>query len=118
MSRSKRTTKDNKGIVYLFTNSYLDRENTYKYGVTINPFERKRIQKNSTPPTYPFYYRIIIFSTQYKKIEKWLGGKFQEKGYLLKGEGGWNRMDKSSILGSAVHLQGNIDFVQRYGNVL
>lgn len=88
MSKKNRITKDNVGIVYLFTNSYLDKEDTYKFGITINPFERKRIQKNSTPPTYPFYDRIIIFSTQYKEIEKWLENQFREKGFLLEGKGG------------------------------
>ena len=63
MSRENRTTKDNVGIVYLFTNKLYERENMYKYGITINPFQRKRVQSNSTPPKYPFYDRIVMFSS-------------------------------------------------------
>ena len=71
MSRKNRTTKDNVGIVYLFTNELYERENMYKYGITINPFQRKRVQSNSTPPTYPFYDRIVMFSKSYKDIDFW-----------------------------------------------
>ena len=60
MSRKNRTTKDNVGIVYLFTNKLYERENMYKYGITINPFQRKRVQSNSTPPPYHFYDRIVL----------------------------------------------------------
>ena len=84
----KRKTKDNIGVVYLLTNSCYEKENTYKYGITINPFERKRIQKNSTPPTHPFYYRIVMFSPDFKKIEKYLENRFKEKGFTLDGDGG------------------------------
>lgn len=100
MSRKNRTTKDNVGVVYLFTNSCYEKENTYKYGITINPFERKRIQKNSTPPTHPFYDRIVMFSPDYKKIEKWLENRFEEKGFLLSGDGGkeWVRADFADLL--------------------
>jgi hypothetical protein len=79
MSRKNRTTKDNVGIVYLFTNKLYERENLYKYGITINPFQRKRVQSNSTPPTYPFYDRIVMFSKSYKEIEKRLTKIFDEK---------------------------------------
>ena len=79
MSRKNRTTKDNVGIVYLFTNKLYERENLYKYGITINPFQRKRVQSNSTPPIYPFYDRIVIFSKSYKDIESRLTRKFNEK---------------------------------------
>lgn len=83
MSRKIRTTKDNVGIVYLFTNELYERENLYKYGITINPFQRKRVQSNSTPPKYPFYDRIVMFSKSYKNIEKRLTEKFKEKHILL-----------------------------------
>lgn len=79
MSRKNRTTKDNVGIVYLFTNALYERENLYKYGITINPFQRKRVQSNSTPSTYPFYDRIVMFSKSYKDIEKRLKQKFNER---------------------------------------
>ena len=69
MSRKNRTTKDNVGIVYLFTNELYERENMYKYGITINPFQRKRVQSNSTPPTYPFYDRIVMFSISLYDLE-------------------------------------------------
>lgn len=100
MARKVRRTKDNVGIVYLFTNSCYEKENTYKYGITINPFERKRIQKNSTPPTHPFYDRIVMFSPDYKKIEKWLEDRFIKEGYLLTGDGGkeWVKADFSKLL--------------------
>lgn len=84
MSRRNRTTKDNVGIVYLFTNELYERENMYKYGITINPFQRKRVQSNSTPPKYPFYDRIVMFSKSYKDIEKQLKNKFKEKDILLR----------------------------------
>ncbi len=83
MSRTNRTTKDNVGIVYLFTNELYERENMYKYGITINPFQRKRVQSNSTPPKYRFYDRIVMFSKSYKEIEKRLTIKFKEMGLLL-----------------------------------
>ncbi|MBO4443646.1 MAG: GIY-YIG nuclease family protein [Bacteroidaceae bacterium] len=86
MSRKNRTTKDNIGIVYLFTNELYERENLYKYGITINPFQRKRVQSNSTPPNYRFYDRIIIFSKSYKEIEKQLTKIFKEKDILQRGE--------------------------------
>ncbi len=100
MSRKIRSTRDNVGVIYLFTNSCYEKESTYKYGITINPFERKRIQKNSTPPTHPFYDRIVMFSTDYKKIEKWLENRFKKEGYLLDGDGGkeWIKADFSDIL--------------------
>ena len=79
MSRKNRTTKDNVGIVYLFTNELYERENMYKYGITINPFQRKRVQSNSTPPTYPFYDRIVMFSKSYKDIEKRLKQEFNKR---------------------------------------
>ena len=83
MSRKNRTTKDNVGIVYLFTNELYERENMYKYGITINPFQRKRVQSNSTPPTYPFYDRIVIFAKSYRGIEKSLKRKFHERDILM-----------------------------------
>jgi hypothetical protein len=83
MSRENRTTKDNVGIVYLFTNKLYERENMYKYGITINPFQRKRVQSNSTPPKYPFYDRIVMFSKSYKEIEKRLTKVFNDKDILL-----------------------------------
>lgn len=86
MSRKNRTTKDNVGIVYLFTNELYERENMYKYGITINPFQRKRVQSNSTPPTYPFYDRIVMFSKSYKDIEKHLKKQFKEKKILLQSD--------------------------------
>lgn len=86
MSRKNRTTKDNVGIVYLFTNELYERENMYKYGITINPFQRKRVQSNSTPPPYHFYDRIVLFSKYYKDIEKRLTKKFSENNYLLREE--------------------------------
>ncbi len=86
MSRKNRTTKDNVGIVYLFTNELYERENMYKYGITINPFQRKRVQSNSTPPKYPFYDRIVMFSKSYKEIEKRLTNVFTERGVLLEDE--------------------------------
>ena len=100
MSRKNRATKDNVGVVYLFTNSCYEKENTYKYGITINPFERKRIQKNSTPPTHPFYDRIVMFSPDYKKIEKWLENRFEKEGFRLSGDGGkeWVMADFADIL--------------------
>ena len=100
MARKNRKTKDNVGVVYLFTNDCYEKEDTYKYGITINPFERKRIQKNSTPPTHPFYDRIIIFSPAYKKIEQWLENKFKKEGYLLEGDGGkeWVKADFNKLL--------------------
>ena len=83
MSRENRTTKDNVGIVYLFTNKLYERENMYKYGITINPFQRKRVQSNSTPPKYLFYDRIVMFSKSYKEIEKRLTKVFNDKDILL-----------------------------------
>lgn len=86
ISRKNRTTKDNVGIVYLFTNKLYERENMYKYGITINPFQRKRVQSNSTPPPYHFYDTIVLFSKDYKDIEKQLTKKFSGKNYLLRDE--------------------------------
>ena len=94
MSRKNRTTKDNIGIVYLFTNELYERENLYKYGITINPFQRKRVQSNSTPPNYPFYDRIVIFSKSYKEIEKQLTKIFKEENILQRDE------DEGSISGT------------------
>lgn len=100
MQRKNRSIKDNIGMVYLFTNSCYEKENTYKFGITINPLERKRIQKNSTPPTHPFYNRIVMFSPEYKKIEQWLENRFMKEGYLLKGDGGkeWVKADFDDLL--------------------
>lgn len=47
MNRKNRTTRDHVGIVYLLTNELYEREHIYKYGITINPFQRKRVQNNS-----------------------------------------------------------------------
>lgn len=97
MSRKNRTTKDNVGIVYLFTNRLYEQENTYKYGITINPFQRKRIQNNSTPPSCPFYDIIVMFSKNYKEIEHHLTTIFMEKGMLLSGEDGGKEWIKANI---------------------
>ncbi len=86
MSRKNRTTKDNVGIVYLFTNELYEREHIYKYGITINPFQRKRVQNNSAPPIYPLYDIIVVFSKSYKDIEKRLAAIFDEKKFRLESE--------------------------------
>lgn len=86
MSRKNRTTKDNVGIVYLFTNELYEREHIYKYGITINPFQRKRVQNNSAPPIYSLYDIIVMFSKSYKEIEKRLEKKFDEKKWRLESE--------------------------------
>lgn len=78
-----RQLKDNCGSVYLFTNDLYEAEGIYKYGVTINPFERKRIQSNSTPPNHPFYDIVIIFSKAYKDIEKMLKEQFASLRWLI-----------------------------------
>lgn len=86
MSRKNRTTKDKVGIVYLFTNKLYEREHIYKYGITINPFQRKRVQNNSVPPKYPLKDVIVMFSKSYKEIEKRLANIFKDKDYRLKSE--------------------------------
>lgn len=96
-----RTTKDGMGIVYLFTNALYENEGIHKYGITINPFERRRIQSNSTPPCYPFFDKIVLFSRSYKAIENWLKEKFRGNGFQLEGEEGgteWIRGDFETIL--------------------
>ena len=100
MTGSLRTTKNNIGVVYLFTNSCYELENTYKFGISIQPFKRKQTQKNSTPPTHPFYDRIVMFSPRYKEIEKWLRERFKRDGVLLDGDGGreWVKADFSVLL--------------------
>lgn len=98
---TQRTTLDNKGIVYLFTNDLYEKENTYKFGNTKEPFRRNGVQKNSTPPTHPFYKRIVIFSSFYIDIEKDVKKEFKTKGLLLKGKGGgneWIRGDYNLIV--------------------
>lgn len=86
MSRKNRTTKDNVGIVYLFTNELYEREHIYKFGITINPFQRKRVQNNSAPPIYALYDIIVMFSKSYKEIEKRLEAIFRDKNFLLRTE--------------------------------
>ena len=86
MSRKNRTTRDNVGIVYMFTNKLYEREHIYKYGITINPFQRKRVQNNSAPPKYALYDIIVMFSKEYKEIEKRLAAVFKEKDYRLKSD--------------------------------
>ncbi len=100
MTQTLRTTKGNIGVVYLFTNSLYEMENTYKYGISIQPFKRKQTQKNSTPPTHPFYDRIVMFSPKYKEIEKWLGERFKAEDFLLHGDGGkeWVQADFNVLL--------------------
>ena len=95
MASTIRKTKNNIGVVYLFTNSCYENENTYKFGITIQPFDRKRTQKNSTPPTHPFKDKIVMFSPDYKEIEKWLEQRFKQEGFLLVGDGGkeWVKAD-------------------------
>lgn len=67
---NKVTTSEKIGIVYLLTNDCYKEKGLYKIGYTANPFQRKAIQSNSTPPKYPFHDEIIIFSKSYKQIEK------------------------------------------------
>ena len=100
MASTTRTTKGNIGVVYLFTNSLYEAEDTYKYGISIQPFKRKQTQKNSTPPTHPFYDRIVMFSPSYKEIEKWIGERLKTNGYLLHGNGGreWVKADFPILL--------------------
>ena len=102
MLRKNRTTKDNVGIVYLFTNELYEHEHIYKYGITINPFQRKRVQNNSAPPIYALYDIIVLFSKSYKEIEKRLESIFKEKDFLLKSEESsskeWIRAEESEIV--------------------
>lgn len=102
MNRKNRTTKDNMGIVYLFTNELYEREHIYKYGITINPFQRKRVQNNSAPPIYALYDIIVLFSKSYKEIEKRLESIFKEKNYLLENEDSsskeWIKAEESEIV--------------------
>jgi hypothetical protein len=102
MSRKNRTTKDNVGIVYLFTNELYEREHIYKFGITINPFQRKRVQNNSAPPIYALYDIIVLFSKSYKEIEKRLENIFKDKDYLLHTEESsskeWIRAKESEIV--------------------
>lgn len=102
MSRKNRTTKDNVGIVYLFTNELYEREHIYKYGITINPFQRKRVQNNSAPPIYALYDIIVLFSKSYKEIEKRLETIFKDKDFLLRSKDSssmeWIRAEESEIV--------------------
>lgn len=82
-----RKLKDCCGIVYLFSNDLLAKEGWYKYGITINPIERKMVQSNSTPPDHPFEDEIIIFSTHYKEIERQLGAEFEKREWKHSGKG-------------------------------
>lgn len=96
-----RQLKDGYGVVYLFSNDLLEKEQTFKYGITIHPYQRKRIQSNTTPPTHPFYNIIVLFSPHYKAIEKRLKEEFSAKDFLLdKGDGGkeWIKGDLSVIV--------------------
>lgn len=99
MARKNRTTKDNVGIVYLMTNELYEREHLYKFGITINPFQRKRVQNNSAPPSYEFYDIVILFSKSYKKIEKQLADSFKD--LLVK-----NKNLKEENRGSKEWIQG------------
>jgi len=82
-----RHLKDSCGIVYLFTNNLYIKEGWHKFGVTINPIERKLVQSNSTPPDHPFEDEIILFSTSYKEIENELRSEFSTRGWLHDGTG-------------------------------
>ena len=112
MSRKNRTTKDNVGIVYLFTNKLYESKHIYKYGITINPFQRKRVQNNSAPPIYPLYDIIVMFSKSYKEIEKRLEKIFDEKKWRLESEDSssteWVQADINEIV--IVYRQMLIDF--------
>lgn len=83
------------GIVYLLTNTIYEKENYFKIGITDNPFERLGIQKNSSP--IDIYYKIVIFSKDYKKIEKWIGNKFEKIG-IYGGGNEWVKEDFENIL--------------------
>lgn len=102
MNRKNRTTRDNVGIVYLLTNELYEREHIYKYGITINPFQRKRVQNNSVPPIFALYDIIVMFSKSYKEIEKRLGGIFKEKNLILETEESsskeWIRAEEAEIV--------------------
>ena len=102
MNRKNRTTRDNVGIVYLLTNELYEREHIYKYGITINPFQRKRVQNNSVPPVYALYDIIVMFSKSYKEIEKRLEGIFKEKSLILETEESsskeWIRAEEAEIV--------------------
>lgn len=77
---------DNIGIVYLFSNELYAKEGIHKFGCTQNPFQRKRIQSNSTPPGYSFKNEIVVFTKRYKEFEKALKAQFKESGMLLAAE--------------------------------
>lgn len=102
MNRKNRTTRDHVGIVYLLTNELYEREHIYKYGITINPFQRKRVQNNSVPPVYALYDIIVMFSKSYKEIEKRLEGIFKEKNLILETEESsskeWIRVGEAEIV--------------------
>ena len=112
MSRKNRTTKDNVGIVYLFTNRLYEREHIYKYGITINPFQRKRVQNNSAPPTCSLYDIIVMFSKSYKEIEKRLEKEFDKKKWRLESKESssteWIQADNNEIV--KIYRQMLIDF--------
>lgn len=92
---------DGMGIVYLATNDIYQKENTYKVGSTMNFYKRKSIQENWVPPTHRIQYKITLFSTRYKEIEKWLKKIFKESKVLLVGDCGgkeWVQCDFDKIL--------------------
>lgn len=74
---------DRIGIVYLFSNKLYAKEGMHKFGCTQNPFQRKRIQSNSTPPGYSFKNEIVVFTKRYKEFEKALKAQFKKKKMLL-----------------------------------
>ncbi len=77
---------DRIGIVYLFSNKLYAKEGIHKFGYTQNPFQRKLIQSNSTPPGYPFENEIVVFTKKYKEFEKALKVQFKESEMLLSAE--------------------------------
>ena len=56
------------GIIYLMTSELYERESYYKIGISQNIYERNKIQLNSSP--IKLYYKIIVFSSEYKDFEK------------------------------------------------
>ena len=83
------------GVIYLMTNQIYDENNLYKIGFTQNIIQRKGIQLNSSP--LPFYYKILVFSDDYKTFEKCLKNEIEQRN-IKKENGEWINCSIEEIL--------------------
>lgn len=88
--------KNNNGYVYLILEVNQDGNEAYKIGISKNPAE-KRLKQLQTGNSNRISILKCYESNNYKKVEKWLHGRYLSKKTLAQNE--WFNLTSDDVLG-------------------